>query len=94
MISAFLTILLKGSSGQTVSPALDAGEISVDTSMSAVLFGDLYYVNSCDIIMNSKHIAFNCKDDKYLAVTTTRTFLAQLYNPEPTFRVRPQLTLQ
>ena len=83
LISAFLAILFKGSSGQTVSPALDAGEISVDTSMNAALFGDLYYVYSCDIIMNSKHIAFNCKDDNYLAVTKTRTFLAQLYNPEP-----------
>ena len=44
--------------------------------------------------MNSKHIAFNCKDDNYLAVTKTKSFLAQLYNPIPTARLKPQLTMQ
>jgi hypothetical protein len=44
--------------------------------------------------MNSKHIAFNCKDDNYLALTKTKLFLAHLSNQLPTERLKPKLTVQ
>ena len=44
--------------------------------------------------MNSKHIAFNCKDDNYMALTKTKLFLAQLSNQLPTERLKPKLTVQ